>query len=213
MKDNLKFVVKDSGGQVPAAASITESSITESTGAGIYTATLKGNPPGEYTVVPEYNGATMGSLKAIVTLVATMPVEQYSSITMDSTSYISGTDVTVKVMLKDTMDNAVSGQAALLTAGAVSVPNACLKTGSSWRDDGDGTYTATYTATTAGVGLKARLKLSGGGVSNLCHYGGNRGSGGHKHTGQFIQNYGDLRRWCIPVYRLHRSNVHSRAKE
>ncbi|MFK3915293.1 invasin, partial [Enterobacter cancerogenus] len=43
----------------------------------------------------------------------------------------------------------------------VTVPNATLKTGSSWTDKGDGTYTATYTATTAGTGLKATVKLSG----------------------------------------------------
>ncbi|MDA8518831.1 invasin, partial [Citrobacter sp. Igbk 16] len=41
--------------------------------------------------------------------------------------------------------------------------NATLKAGSSWKDNGDGTYMATYTATTVGTDLKATLQLSGWG--------------------------------------------------
>lgn len=51
----------------------------------------------------------------------------------------------------------MSGTAASLTADTVTVQNATLKSGSSWKDNGDGTYTAT----TAGTGLKAAVKLSG----------------------------------------------------
>lgn len=65
------------------------------------------------------------------------------------------------VTLKDAQDNAVTGAASSLTAEAVTVPNATLKTGSSWKDNNDGTYTGMYTATTAGTGLKATVKLSG----------------------------------------------------
>ncbi|ESF44576.1 intimin, partial [Salmonella enterica subsp. enterica serovar Tennessee str. TXSC_TXSC08-21] len=38
-----------------------------------------------------------------------------------------------------------------------------LKAGSRWRDNGDGTYTAAYTATTAGSHLKATVRLGGRG--------------------------------------------------
>ncbi|MCT4700241.1 hypothetical protein MUA00_00005, partial [Enterobacteriaceae bacterium H6W4] len=40
------------------------------------------------------------------------------------------------------------------------VANAEQKDGS-WKDNGDGTYNAAYTATVAGTGLKAALKLNG----------------------------------------------------
>ncbi|MDA8519152.1 hypothetical protein NNO03_22710, partial [Citrobacter sp. Igbk 16] len=44
--------------------------------------------------------------------------------------------------------------------------NATLKAGSSWKDNGDGTYMATYTATTVGTDLKATLQLSGWGAAD-----------------------------------------------
>ena len=69
--------------------------------------------------------------------------------------------MTVTVTLKDAQDNAVTGASSSLTTETVTVANATQKSGSSWRDNGDGTYTATYTATTAGTGLKATLRLSG----------------------------------------------------
>ncbi|EAW9081821.1 TPA: hypothetical protein N2F63_005434, partial [Salmonella enterica] len=79
----------------------------------------------------------------------------------DFATYVSGADMVVTVTLKDVQDNAVTGAAASLTVDTVTVPNATLKSGGSWKDNGDGTYTATYTATTAGTGLKATVKLSG----------------------------------------------------
>ncbi|MBD8165686.1 hypothetical protein, partial [Erwinia persicina] len=55
--------------------------------------------------------------------------------------------------------NPVAGQAALLTAEAVTVANATLS--GSWKENGAGIYTAGYTAITAGTGLKAGVKLPG----------------------------------------------------
>ncbi|ELF0847164.1 inverse autotransporter beta domain-containing protein [Salmonella enterica] len=163
LTDSLTFVVKDSGGQTPATGIITESAITESSTKGTYTATLKGTTAGKYTIVPEYNGTSLGSLSATVTLTDTLPDEAKSAIKTDATTYVSGADMAVTVTLKDAQDNAVTGAASSLTADAVTVPSATLKTGSSWKDNGDGTYTGTYTATMAGTGLKATLKLSGWG--------------------------------------------------
>ncbi|WP_222848032.1 adhesion domain-containing protein, partial [Raoultella terrigena] len=91
---------------------------------------------------------------------AGVPDGAQSSIVTDRTSYTSGEDMTVKVTLKDASDNAVTGASSSLTTETVTVANATLKS-SSWTDNGDGTYTATYTAVTVGTNLKAAVKLSG----------------------------------------------------
>ncbi|EIL6625903.1 hypothetical protein LL683_004549 [Salmonella enterica] len=67
----------------------------------------------------------------------------------------------ITVTLKDKNGTILTGDAGLLTTTTVTVPNATLRTGSSWTDNGDGTYTATYTATTVSTENLATLKLSG----------------------------------------------------
>ncbi|SQA97940.1 Invasin [Cedecea neteri] len=161
LKDSLAFVLKDSSGKAPARGIITEGAIAESATKGTYTATLKGTAADKYTVVPQFNGSALGSLSATVTLTATTPDQAKSAIKTDNTTYASGADMLITVTLKDANGNAVTGAAASLTTEAVTVVNATLKTGSSWKDNGDGTYTGTYTATTAGTGLKATVKLGG----------------------------------------------------
>ncbi|PNK82458.1 hypothetical protein CEQ31_026500 [Serratia odorifera] len=60
--------------------------------------------------------------------------------------------------LKDAQGNPAPGQAGTLTAETVKAANAELK--GSWAETGTaGTYSATYSAKTAGTGLKANLKL------------------------------------------------------
>ncbi|MDL4915035.1 MAG: inverse autotransporter beta domain-containing protein [Enterobacterales bacterium endosymbiont of Blomia tropicalis] len=130
----------------------------------------KDNGDGSYAVA--YTAVTAGSgLKASLTLSSGRPAESAAyaitagavtqgTIATDKTSYVAGTDMALTVTLKDTQGNPVSGQSALLTAGAVTVANAALK--SDWTDNNDGSYGATYTATTAGSGLKASLTLSSG---------------------------------------------------
>ncbi|MGK3141069.1 inverse autotransporter beta domain-containing protein [Pantoea sp. C2G6] len=161
LKDNLTFLVTDNSGKAPASGVITESAITESSVKGTYTATLKGTTAAQYKVIPQFNGTALGSLSAVVTLTPATPEQAASAIKVDNSSYLSGADMAITVTLKDAQGNAVIGAASLLTAEAVSVPDAVLKSGSGWSDNGDGTYTATYTASTAGTGLKAVLKLSG----------------------------------------------------
>ncbi|OUF04852.1 hypothetical protein AZ021_004517, partial [Enterobacter ludwigii] len=158
LKGSLTFVVKDSSGQTPASGVITESAIMESGIKGMYTANMKGVVADKYTVVPEYNGTAMGSLSTTVTLTSN-PSYMDSGIVTDRDSYVTGEDMMVTVTLKDALGNAVTGASALLTGNAVTVPDATLKSGG-WKDNGDGTYTATYAATTAGTGLKAVLKLA-----------------------------------------------------
>jgi|AGFT01.1.fsa_nt_gi Protein of unknown function (DUF3442)./Invasin, domain 3. len=161
LKDSLAFMIKDSGGQTPASGIITESAITESSTKGTYTATLKGTSAGKYTIVPEYNGTSMGSLSATVTLTDTSPDQSQSVIARDKDTYVSGDDITITVTLKDSNRKPLTGNAGLLTDTTVTVPNAALKAGSSWKDNGDGTYTATYAAETVSTDNQATLKLSG----------------------------------------------------
>ncbi|MBF4114257.1 inverse autotransporter beta domain-containing protein, partial [Enterobacter cloacae] len=85
IKKSLAFTIKDNSGKAPASGIATESAISENGAAGTYTATLRGNSVGEYTIVPEYNGTAMSSLSVMVTLTATSPDEKKSGIKTDAT--------------------------------------------------------------------------------------------------------------------------------
>ncbi|ENG8909869.1 inverse autotransporter beta domain-containing protein [Salmonella enterica] len=147
--------------KVPNAALKIGSSWTDN-GDGTYTATYVAetvSADNRATLALSGWGAPQQSEAYGITAAA--PDQANSAIKTDATTYASGADMTVTVTLKDAADNAVTGASSSLTMYAVKVPNAALKIGSSWTDNGDGTYTATYTAGTAGTGLKATLKLSG----------------------------------------------------
>ncbi|MGJ7119363.1 inverse autotransporter beta domain-containing protein, partial [Morganella morganii] len=120
---------------------------------------LTNTTAGKTRVTAQVNGKTAS---VSVTFTAGSAAETTSSISTDKTTYVSGTDMTVTVTLKDAQGNPVSGQASVLTADTVTVANAALKTGSSWTEtaEGGGVYTTTYTAETAGTNLKATLTLS-----------------------------------------------------
>lgn len=92
---------------------------------------------------------------------ASTAAQSTSTVTVDNTTYTSGGDIAVTVLLKDSSSNPVSGASASLTSTAVTVAHATLKAGSSWKDNSDGSYTATYVAGTVGTGLKASVKLTG----------------------------------------------------
>ncbi|WP_262804635.1 inverse autotransporter beta domain-containing protein, partial [Enterobacter bugandensis] len=129
--------------------------------AGVYAVTVTAGRDAEtVTVTPVASGITLSP--AVIILAASVPAQVNSVIAVDSSGYITGSDIRVTVTLRDAGNNPVTGAAALLTSGSVTVPNATGKSGS-WADNGDGTYTGIYTATTAGKGLKAALKLSGWG--------------------------------------------------
>ncbi|OLF57968.1 hypothetical protein BTN33_17335, partial [Aeromonas veronii] len=134
------------------------------------------------TYSADYTADAVGAgLKAVVTLdgwsgkesaaydiAAATPAEAYSAVALDNTSYMAGETIAVTVTLKDAQGNAMTGQSGLLTDSTVVVPNT---TGTPrWTDNGDGTYSDTYTATNAGAGLKATLVLSGwSGVSSAAY--------------------------------------------
>ncbi|MDM1819253.1 hypothetical protein LZ334_24560, partial [Serratia ureilytica] len=80
---------------------------------------------------------------------------------------MAGSALVVTATLKDAQGNPVPGQVGALKA-AVTAANATL-TGS-WTETGTaGTYGATYTAKTAGTGLKAELKLDGASASSAAY--------------------------------------------
>ena len=101
-----------------------------------------------------------GAQSAAYAITASAPVAVKSTIHTDATTYVAGDDMHITVTLNDGQNNPVSGAASQLTATTVMVANAELKAGSSWADNADGTYTATYTAQTTGTGLNAQVKLS-----------------------------------------------------
>ncbi|EEN5596242.1 invasin, partial [Salmonella enterica subsp. enterica serovar Panama] len=151
--------VKDISLNSSVLKSATISALTRKS-AGVYAVTVTAGRDAEnVTLTPVVNGTTLSS--AVVTISSVTPDGARSTISTDAAAYVSGSDMAVTVTLKDTNNNVVAGAASSLTADTVTVPNAILKAGSRWRDNGDGTYTATYTATTVGTDLKATVRLGG----------------------------------------------------
>lgn len=151
--------VKDISLNSSVLKSSTISALTRKS-AGVYAVTVTAGRDAEnVTLTPVVNGTTLSS--AVVTISSVTPDGARSTISTDAAAYVSGSDMAVTVTLKDTNNNVVAGAASSLTADTVTVPNAILKAGSRWRDNGDGTYTATYTATTAGTNLRATVRLGG----------------------------------------------------
>ncbi|EKP8844558.1 inverse autotransporter beta domain-containing protein [Salmonella enterica] len=138
---------------------VNASGVTDESGHATVTLSGTKSAISDITVSVMTEGSTAVSADKKVSFVAGIPAQSTSAITTDTTTYIAGSTMTVKATLKDESGNAVSGQADLLTGTTVQVPNA-VQAGK-WADNGDGTYTAAYTAKTAGTGLKATLKLSG----------------------------------------------------
>jgi adhesin/invasin len=140
-------------------------------------ATLKGNwtdnKDGTYSGV--FTATTAGTgLKATLTvsdgdvtsaaydITAAAPVKANSALVLDKTSYVAGSDMQVKVTLQDAQHNPVAGQDAVVQTTAVA--GATLK--GNWTDNQDGNYSAVFTATTAGTGLKATMTVSDGEVTS-----------------------------------------------
>ncbi|HBC5194890.1 TPA: hypothetical protein KEU15_002601, partial [Serratia marcescens] len=88
-----------------------------------------------------------------------------STIVVKGDSFVSGSDMTVVVTLKDAQGNLVSGHEELLDNG-VAVPNATLKTNTHWTESSTevGVYNATYVAVTASINQTATLRLGSSSV-------------------------------------------------
>ncbi|HAY0108218.1 TPA: hypothetical protein JS271_001495 [Escherichia coli] len=83
----------------------------------------------------------------------------YSSIVTDKTTYTAGGAIKVTVTLKDSYENLVGGQRDAINL-AIQLPNTKAES-IAWNEDQKGIYTATYTASLPGTGLKAQLQMSG----------------------------------------------------
>ncbi|MCK6880088.1 Ig-like domain-containing protein, partial [Enterobacter bugandensis] len=131
---------------------------------GTYTAALTAAPgvTGTANITVKVGGSDFGAgtLKTTVEVKTATPDMAKSGIKLDNTTYVAGTDMGVTVTLHDALDVGVAGAAGSLSATAVTVPGAVMKAGTHWNDEGGGTYTATYTATSVVTGQKAGLKLS-----------------------------------------------------
>ena len=163
---SLTVTLKDSEGNAVAGA-LTADAVTVPN--AVLKSAWKDNGDGSYAAA--YTATKSGSgLKATLKLAdwaqasesatysvaAGKAVQENSGIVTDKAGYASGEVISLTVTLKDSEGNAVAGA---LTADAVTVPNAVLK--SAWKDNGDGSYAAAYTATKSGSGLNATLQLSG----------------------------------------------------
>ncbi|ETO41153.1 invasin domain 3-containing protein, partial [Morganella sp. EGD-HP17] len=130
-------------------------------GDGSYTGTYTAETAGTGLKATLQLGAWGGAAEsAAYAITAGNAAQATSSVSTDNATYTAGTDITVTVTLKDAQGNGVAGESAALTAITVTVPNATMTSGSSWTDNGDGSYTGTYTAETAGTGLKVSLQLN-----------------------------------------------------
>ena len=75
--------------------------------AGVYTVTVTaGTDPETVTLTPSVSGITLPPAEVIISSIT--PDEARSAIKTDATTYVSGSDMTVTVTLKDASDNAVS---------------------------------------------------------------------------------------------------------
>lgn len=163
LKDINQNAVTEMAGLLPSAVTVPNATLKSGSnwtdnGNGTYAATYTAHLTGT-GLKSELRMGNWSSAKQSesYTIIAGAADQNYSSIALDNTSYISGNDIIATVTLKDANQNTITGLSDLL---AVEVPNAQLKSGSSWADNGDGTYTATYVAITAGTGLKASLQMN-----------------------------------------------------
>ena len=163
IRDGQGKTMDISPGEVEVAASGVKSAAVSPPsrkGSGVFEVSVTAGKDAEKVIlVPTVQGVPLAQATVVINDI--LPVHSQSTIGVDKTSYVAGEDMVVTVTLKDAQDNPVSGQAAALTADAVTVPNAAIQSGSSWSDNGDGTYTGRYTAQAAGTGLKAALQLGG----------------------------------------------------
>ncbi|MGJ7067470.1 Ig-like domain-containing protein, partial [Morganella morganii] len=168
-ENRVQAVVKDAQGNTlsgmkvvfTADNSASPASQTVTTGAdGSAVFALKSSTAGSVTVKAYLEDKGAGTAVSRTVTFSGDAAQTKSAISTDKTAYTAGDEMTVKVTLKDTQKRGVSGKGSLLTDSAVTVANAAAKA-ESWTDNGDGTYSRTYTAGTAGTGLKAKVQLAG----------------------------------------------------
>ncbi|MGQ5837815.1 Ig-like domain-containing protein, partial [Serratia sp. IR-2025] len=169
----VTFAVTDGSGN-PVTSGVTVGSTTHA-GNGVYTAQLSGTVAGTYTVVPQNNGAAIGSLSGTVTLTAgTTPDAGAGNSTLTASPASIVADNTATSTLTFTAKDAYGNLIAGLTGLVVTV------TGSGGNPAGDGEVTVSavtesgtagvYTATLSGTRADtytAALTLNGAAIAGL----------------------------------------------
>src|SRR5699024_3296537 len=124
----------------------------------VYTATYTAQTAGEnQKATLKLDGWTESSISDAYAITHGQAAQANSSVLVDGSSFVSGSDMTVFVSLLDAQGNPVIGQASSLK-DAVTVPNATLS--SAWTDNRDGPYPPVDLADKAGENLKAKLKFA-----------------------------------------------------
>lgn len=129
-------------------------------GNGSYTSLYTANSPGtSLTAKLNLDGWAVTVSSGAYEVKRIPPERAHSSIQLDKATYRLGDDIQVTVTLHSANDISLPGNADLLDA-AVTVPfNNTHKPGATWSDNGDGTYTTTYVASTVVSHLTAKLNV------------------------------------------------------
>lgn len=125
---------------------------------GVYTFSVTGTKTGTIQFTPQIDGKTLATTPATLdlTLIPDGPVQANSSLRVDKTSYTAGDSISVTAELRDANDNPFTGVEARKVMGfAQSTPDALT-----WTDNGDGIWSATVVAQTAGTGYFRSLKFT-----------------------------------------------------
>jgi len=122
----------------------------------LYTAISHGTSLTATLKLDEWSGAVSSGTYEVKRVPA---AREHSSIQLDKTSYRIGEDIKVTVKLHSADDSSLPDNADLLDDTAVQVPFTERKSGATWVDNGDGTYTTTYIGHIASSRQSAKLNV------------------------------------------------------
>jgi LPXTG-motif cell wall-anchored protein len=151
-RDATGAAVATSAGTVTASSTLGTLSAVTDNGDGTYTATLTGAATGD-AVVSFTLGGTAATNTVTVAIIPRPADATTSTITADATSIVAnGTDTaTITITARDADGNALNRSAGTVTATAApTVPAVAAAVLTPVTDNGDGTYTTTFSTTTAG---------------------------------------------------------------
>lgn len=132
---------------------------------GVYSFIVTGTKTGKVQFTPQMDLKALGTTPATLTLalIPGMPDQDKSTLSVDKKSYTAGDDVTVTATLHDANGNNFTGpESKSIMSGAElyskSGTTLIYRPEATWMDNGNGTWTAKYTADVAGS-YHAMLKL------------------------------------------------------
>ncbi|MBI0140297.1 hypothetical protein H3U94_05315, partial [Bartonella sp. W8125] len=146
--DKLKFEVTSGNQQELSFGQMVKSG-------NVYTVTVKSTTAiGQYTIVPKFNGVQIGSLAVTLATTAPQPATDKTIIKLDKSSYAFEEDMLVTVTVRNKNGYLLVGQTNWLSNGGYGGKGIMVDGGkikdTEWIDNGDGTYTRTYTAWNSG---------------------------------------------------------------